>query len=199
MPHVKAQPAQRLPGTRQGTTAEARRPGPAAASEPTQAAGTTEAAVTIYVLLQLGYKIALAALTTCILLKGTWPMKRTIATVFAVFVAAWLLSDLWPSEAYAAAMIVVNALACVVITWHPAGKWQSVVGLSYILQIGVHVGRIANGDGADLVSYWWGLALLAILQLALVGGWWLNDTFFLHRRWRNPYSRSSEARRSGVV
>jgi len=154
--------------------------------------------VTVFAALQLGYQVALAALTTGILLKGSWPMRRTICTVFAVMLAAWLLSGLWPTVPYSLAMIAVDAAACVIITWHPAGKWQSVVGLSYILQIGVHLGRVANGDNADMDALWWGLSILALLQMFLVGGWWING-LDLPRRWRNSHPRAAKARRSGVA
>jgi hypothetical protein len=151
----------------------------------------------VYGLIQLGYQVALAALTTGILLKGTWAMRRTICTVFAVMAAAWSLSGLWPSVAYSLAMIAIDAIACIVITWHPAGRWQSVVGLSYILQIGVHIGRVFNGDNADLVSFWWGLSILAVLQMFLVGGWWI-DGLDLPRRWRDTHPRAGKARHPGV-
>lgn len=150
-------------------------------------------------MIQLGYQIALAALTTCILLKGTWPMRRTIATIFAVFVAAWCLSGLWPTVPYSFAMIAVDAAACAIITWHWAGRWQAVVGLSYILQITVHIGRVFNGDQADLNSFWWGLSLLAMLQILLVGGWWLNDCVGLRLRWRNHRPVFGRARPQGMA
>jgi hypothetical protein len=149
--------------------------------------------------IQLGYQLALAALTTGIFLKGTGPMKRTIAAVFGSMVAGLAFSGLWPGEGWSALMIAFDALACIVITWHPAGRWQSVIGLSYILQIGVHIGRIANGDSADLVSYWWGLALLAVLQLLLIGGWWITDVFGFHLGRRNSRSAAAPPRHPGVV
>lgn len=155
--------------------------------------------MTAFALLQLGYQIALAALTTGILLKGTGPMRRTICTVFAVMMAAWLLAPYWPSVFYSLAMISIDALACLVITWHPAGRWQSVVGLSYILQIGVHIGRIFNGENADITSFWWGLSLLAVLQMILVGGWWLHDCLGLRLRWSGAYPVLGRSRHSGLV
>lgn len=153
--------------------------------------------MTVFAYLQLGYQVALAALTTGILLKGTGPMRRTIITVFASMMLGWLVADLWPSVYFAIIMGLADAAACVIITWHPAGRWQSIVGLSYILQIGVHIGRIFNGDSADINSYWWGLSALAVLQMFLVGGWWI-DGLDLPRRWRNTYPRAGEARHPGV-
>ncbi len=98
-------------------------------------------------------------------------MLRTVGVFICVSLASLAMSNLWPSEAYSIAMIAADALACAAITLHPAGKWQSIIGLSYILQIGVHIGRIANGENADITSFFWGLTALAILQLVLLGGW----------------------------
>jgi len=153
--------------------------------------------MTIYASLQLGYWIALAALTTCVLLKGSGPMKRTVATIFAVMLIQWAIDGWWPSVEWAAMMIAVDTLACVIITWHPAGRWQAITGLSYILQIGVHLGRIFNGDNADVISYWWGLSTLAILQLLLLGGWWLHG-LGLHFGRGGSNKAVAQARNPGV-
>ncbi len=136
--------------------------------------------------LQLGYQVALAALTTGILLLGSAQMKRTVLTVFTVLVAAWLLRGYWPGTEYAAMMIGVDALACIAITWHPAGRWQSVVGLSYVMQIIVHIARIIRGADVDFDLYWWALSLLAFLQLFLIGGWWAHGKFVGRRRRNSP-------------
>lgn len=152
-----------------------------------------------YEIIQLGYQLLLAALTTCVFLAGSRQMIRTIAVIFAVFVAEWFLKGWWPSSEYAVAMFVVGSLACIAITWHPAGKWQGIVGLSYILEIGVHVGRIASGENADITSYWWGLSSIAILQLFLVGGWITNDWIRSHSHRGSNNPAAAEARPSGLV
>lgn len=152
----------------------------------------------IYDALAVGYKLGLAALSSLILLQGTNAMRRTICTVFAVMLAAWFLADLWPGLKYAAAMIGIDALACTIITWHPAGKWQAVVGLSYVLQIGVHIGRIFSGDNADIYRYFWGLSLLAILQLLLIGGWWLHGRMGRNPDWSDSRSNLPRSSRQGM-
>jgi hypothetical protein len=152
------------------------------------------------VALQLGYQIALAALCGLTLLTGEWRMKRTALAIFGVMLAAWLLRGLWPGIGYAWAMIAVDSAALAVITWRPAGRWQAIVGLSYILQIATHIGRIAAAKNADMNSYWWGLSIIAILQLLLVGGWWLNERSIRHRLrgcadTASAYSRSKSVAR----
>lgn len=149
-------------------------------------------------LLQLGYQVTLAALTTGILLSGSAQMKRTIITVFAVMIAAWFLRGYWPGVDYAVMMIGVDAIACIVITWHPAGRWQSVVGLSYVMQIIVHLARIIRGDNVDFDLYWWGLSLLAFLQLFLIGGWWVHGKLVGRRRRNAPRPVSNLAHSKSV-
>jgi hypothetical protein len=148
--------------------------------------------------LQIGYQLTLAALTAYALLLGTGPMKRTAATIFAVMLVAWFLADAWPGVNYSLAMILIDALACFIITLHPAGRWQSMIGLTYILQIGVHVGRIARGENADINTFYWGLSLLAILQLLLLGGWMLHGIVG-HPRWRRADPASPAPRRPGMA
>lgn len=122
--------------------------------------------------MQHGYEYALYALTLLILLTGEGRMKRTVLTILAVMFAAWGLAGLWPSVPYAWAMIAVDSLACIVICTHQAGKWQSAIGLSYIVQVIVHISRIILGDNCDMFGYYYGLSITAILQLLLLGGWW---------------------------
>ena len=104
-------------------------------------------------------------------------MKRTAAAILAVLVASLILVQvlIWPSPNYAIGMMIVDAIAAWVILWHPAGRFQSLIGLTFLLQIGVHAGRLLNGENADMFNYWLGLSLLAFLQLGLVGGWWVHE------------------------
>lgn len=130
---------------------------------------------------QLGYQIALYALCVLILFTGEGRMKRTALVILAVmWVAAWL-GPFWPSEQYAWSMIGVNSAALVAICWQPAGMWQSIIGLTYIMQVTVHFGRIFLGDNADINGYWWGLSLTALLQLGLLGWWWGRGHFAYRR------------------
>jgi hypothetical protein len=152
----------------------------------------------MHAFMQFGYQVALAALVVGVFIKGADPMRRTVATIFAVMIVSLLCSGLWPTPLYADAMILADAVACLIITWNPAGRWQSVIGLSFILQIGVHVGRLA-AVRPDMESYWWGLSGLAVLQLLLIGGWWINDVFLpFYRRWSGHHPLPHSARRSGV-
>lgn len=108
-------------------------------------------------------------------------MRRAVAVIAIVAVAPMPLGPMWPEIPYAFAMIGVDTAALLAITWNPAGKWQSIVGGSYLIQIGIHIGRIFSAEKADINSYWWGLSIVAILQLLLIGGWWLNERVTRHR------------------
>jgi hypothetical protein len=127
--------------------------------------------------LQYAYWTLLGALMLCIMSRGSAPMKRTILTLAAVLAVSFVLTEalVWPSEEWALVMMGIDAIAATVILFHPAGKAQSAIGLTFLLQIGVHAGRVLNGSQADLNLYWWGLSILAFLQLAIIGGWWVHE------------------------
>lgn len=111
-------------------------------------------------------------------------MKRTAATIFAVFLCVVLLAPAleWPSPRYAWGMVAVDFVALAIICWRPAGKWQSMIGATYAIQIAIHFGRIIVGENADMNAYWWGLSIAAILQLLLLGWWWISGLFpYRHR------------------
>lgn len=148
--------------------------------------------------LQLAYYLALAALSLGVALQGTGPMKRTAFVIWAVAVASLLLTPLWPSTTYSFAMIVVDALAAVAILYHPAGRWQSAIGLTYVFQIAFHIGRLINASDADINSFYIGLSVLAVLQLALVGGWLFGGGFLYLVRWGGLNKSASHSRRQGV-
>lgn len=125
-------------------------------------------------------------------------MRRTILTILVVGVAAWCLRGLWPSKEYAMAMIAVDSAALLAITWRPAGKWQALAGLSFILQIATHIGRIA-AENPDIKSYWLGLSIGAFIQLLLVGGWWRHDQYLRHRIRGLAHTAVADSRNSGVA
>lgn len=141
----------------------------------------------------------LLVMTVVVTIRGSGPMRRTIWTIAIVCALQFVFASyILPTDSvtHAIFMLCADALACFVITWHPAGKWQSVIGLSYILQIGAHVGRLA-ANNPDMSFYWWGLSLLAYVQLIFVGGWWIAE-FYLPSRRRKSDLRPAEARREGV-
>lgn len=114
-------------------------------------------------------------------------MKRTVFAILAVGLFSLFLAkqnlfpDLrWPTEGYSLAMMAADAIAGIVVLIHPYGKVQRLIGLTFLLQMGVHAGRLLNGDNADLNLFWQGLSVLAFLQLILVGGWGLYE--WLDRR-----------------
>lgn len=148
--------------------------------------------------LQSAYWIVLFAMTGFLLWRGTNTMKRTILTILVVGGAAWLLRGLWPGRDYAWAMIAVDSAALVAITWRPAGKWQALTGLSFILQIATHIGRIA-AENPDINGYWWGLSIGAFLQLLLVGGWWRHEWLLRHRLRGLAHTAVAHSGHSGVA
>lgn len=129
-----------------------------------------------YTALRWVYSGLLGVLTVYILWRGSGPMKRTLATMGTIYLAQLALApSLWPSLWWTGAVAAMDVIGCVIVTWHPAGRWQSIIGLSFLMQFGMHMGRIIaelNNKIPDMNIYGWGLMLLAFLQLILVGGWY---------------------------
>lgn len=107
------------------------------------------------------------------------PMRRTAWILVADMVFGYLYSfSFGGGWDYSLFMILVNALACVLITWEPAGRWQSLIGWSFILQIGTDTGRVAseiNSGPTDIMFVYWVTTALAYVQLLLLMGWWVDE------------------------
>lgn len=143
----------------------------------------------------------LCALTLMVNRRGE-PMRRTAWILVADMAFGYLYSFAfgggWDYSLY---MILVNALACILITWNPAGRWQSVIGCLFILQIGTDTGRVASDfyfGASDMWAVYWMTTALAYVQLALLGGWWIDErTGYLSRFVHNL--SAYQARHSGLA
>ena len=70
--------------------------------------------------------------------------------------------------------IVIDALAATVILWRPAGRFQSILGVTYCIQIAMHCGYGLNmllHNAVDPMLYYDILTGIAWAQLAVLGGW----------------------------
>jgi hypothetical protein len=142
---------------------------------------------------------ALAVMTLGLTVKGPPPMRRTIWTLLAVCVIQFLFATYvagTETEAHAIFMFGVDALAAFNILRHPAAKWQSLIGAAFVLQLGMHIGRLA-ANNPDMNFYFAGLSVTAFVQLFLVGGWWLDERGLLPRR-LGRYLPAFARRREGV-
>ena len=146
--------------------------------------------------LQLAYWFATGALTLLVIWKGSMPMKRTIAAIVGVLFASLGIHGFvapFPSEVYCLLMLLVDALAAAIVLIKPAGRFQALVGITYLVQCGLYAGYLGhpliNNEKGDINSLWTGLSILAMLQLALVSGWWLHERGY----WRSPVRSRSPA------
>ena len=145
------------------------------------------------------YWAILFVMTVVVTVKGSWPMRRTVWTIAFVcalqfVIGRWFLDP--ASKEHALAMIAVDTLACIMVTIPPVSTWQKAVGLTFILQIGGHFGRLA-ANNPDMSFYWWGLSVLAFVQLIFVGGWWAGERD-LSRHRSDPDLLPAQARREGA-
>lgn len=135
-------------------------------------------------------------------------MKRTALTLLAVMLAAYAYSFGMPAIydapdwGYSAYMIGVNALACRMIVKHPAARWQSIIGYSMLVQIGVDGGNVAAQlyyGTSDAFLVYWLTTILAFAQLAMIGGWLLDGRFAGLGGYSEADSTLAPARRRGVA
>lgn len=120
----------------------------------------------------------LCALTLMVNRRGE-PMRRTawilVADMALGYAYSFILGGGWD---YSLFMILVNSLACIFVLWEPAGRWQSLIGWSFILQIGTDVGRVAsevNSGPIDIMFVYWATTGLAYIQLLLLMAWWIDE------------------------
>lgn len=150
--------------------------------------------------LQIGYWIALCALVLIISVKGCWQMKRSVFALLGVGIVSLILASVidWTTPPYGLAMMAVNFAGAWVILWRPAGKIQSLLGITLVLQMGVHAGKLLRGADSNLDYYYTALSVLAILQLVLIGGWWCREWFTWHDRIPDRSAVPVPAHRKGV-
>lgn len=148
-----------------------------------------------------GYLVLLGALVL-LTVKGDEPMRRTVWTLIAVtafgFLFQYVIATDWRYSAY---MILVNALACWLITMHPASRWQALIGWSFVIQIGSDVGRVAveiNGGTSDMFLLYWETTALAYLQLLFVIGWG-TDGLLRHNCWGRSHPTPAPSHISGMA
>ncbi len=144
----------------------------------------------------------LCALVLVTFLRKGEPMRRTALVLFADMAFGYLYSaNFGGGWDYSAFMVLVNALACLLITWHPAGRWQALIGWSFILQIGTDTGRVASDfyfGMSDMYFVYWATTSLAFLQLILLAGWVIDEWAGYPSRFGHHLS-ADKARRSGLA
>lgn len=149
--------------------------------------------------LMLGYIVLLCALVLGHRERGS--MRRTVWTLFATMLAGYAYHYSVGSDwTYSAFMILVNALACRVITMRPAAEWQALIGWSFILQIGADTGRVAreiNVGPGDITFLYWVTTVIAFAQLLLVIGWGVHARLGSPAWWNRRHPVAAPARPEG--
>lgn len=130
------------------------------------------------------------------------PLARCAAALLVNWLVGMAVSfmgwtDAWPVN------IPLDALTAVVILIRPAGRWQSALGVTYCIQIVMHIGYgalLTLKMGADAMAYYTQLTGVAFLQLAILGGWGI-DLWGRRVSGRGAHRRPSsvEAGSSGMV
>ena len=119
-----------------------------------------------------GFGLAAAMVTASLTVTAypNWQLARAALVVFAnwvagtVFALATDITDGWWFS------LAIDAVAAAVILYRLSNQWQVALGLTYCLQIVMH---LASGllNSADAWHYYSALTAIAWLQLLLIGGW----------------------------
>lgn len=149
--------------------------------------------------------IGLLCALVIVTFRGGEPMRRTALTLLGVMLIAYAYQvfapKLYPDAGgtdYSVFMILVNTLAASIVLRHWAGRWQAVIGCTFVLQIGTDTGRVASDiyfQATDMDAVYWMTVTLAYVQLAILGGWfWDERTGYLSKLTRRL---SADPSRSG--
>jgi hypothetical protein len=121
----------------------------------------------------IGLTVAVLAASLTVYGHPDWRLARaTLALLFnwvagTVFVMATETTDAWSFN------IAIDVAAAAVILYRLAGRWQIALGLTYCLQIAMHVVYALSmaRSAAHPWPYYSALTAIAWLQILLVLGW----------------------------
>lgn len=120
------------------------------------------------------------------------PMRRTASAMLASWAACVLFVDTTGIYDPWHWFILVDTLAAWAVLHQPAGKPQAFIGGIYMAQImahGIYGSMKLTGDAPNRDSYWQVLISLAIVALAILGGWYgghIRRSLRNSRGGRNP-------------
>lgn len=132
----------------------------------------------------------------------SWGLWRTIAIMrcYIVIVAVWLAGLVYCSMTgdytHAPLNIITDALAASIIMMRPAGRFQSMLGATYVVQVVIHAAfllRVSLTGQADEIIYYENLTIWAFIQLGVIGVWNGRIWWGRFRRNRDKAGVSSSA------
>ena len=146
-----------------------------------------------FLLYGVGLAVAMVAASLTVTAHPNWQLARAALVVFGnwvagtVFVLATDVTDPWWFN------IAIDAVAAGLIFYRLSGQWQVALGLTYCLQIAMHIAYGVIESTAPW-PYYSALTAIAWLQLLLVIGWsgdiWLRQP----RREGDPKPHSKAAK-----
>lgn len=136
------------------------------------------------------YLIALAGAGTLTglswLLWRPTALGRCFSIVLGVWIVGYLYGDITGDYVHAPINVLTDAFAASLIMMRPAGRFQSALGATYVIQVVIHAAfllRVALTGSADEVVYYETLTIWAFIQLGVIGVW--NGRIWWGRRGRN--------------
>jgi hypothetical protein len=126
-----------------------------------------------FLLYGVGLAAAMVAASMTVTAYPNWQLARAALVVFANWVAGSVfalttgITDGWWFN------IAIDLVAAAAILYRLSGRWQVALGLTYCLQIAMHIAYAMLSAKGSAVPwpYYGALTALAWLQLLVVGGW----------------------------
>ncbi|HEX7720455.1 MAG TPA: hypothetical protein VF389_11665 [Woeseiaceae bacterium] len=148
-----------------------------------------------YVLIALLVGVCFAAL-----LVGEWNKRRVALALMGnwsactAFIILSGIADAWHW------FLAVDFVTALVVLWPSAGRWQALIGITYLAQIGAHGIYGMTILPMEMGVYLRWLDLFFIAQLALLGSWAGGDLVKAAHRWTDARrdTRAAAAHRKGV-
>ena len=131
-----------------------------------------------FLLYGFGLTVAMVTASLTVTAHPNWQLARAALVVFANWVAGTvfaLTTDITDGWWFS---LAIDALAAGVILYRFTNQWQVALGLTYCLQIAMHI-AYATHVAPEAWPYYSALTAIAWLQLLLILGWsgdvWLRS------------------------
>lgn len=117
----------------------------------------------------MSYLTGLVLIAGSLALFSRGAVERCASVIIANWVAQFVYNDWLGTFTPWGWFTIIDAISAIVILWMPAGRWQAILGGTYVAQIVCHF--IYAKGGLVQHDYWQVLTNIAWLQLILLGVW----------------------------
>lgn len=136
------------------------------------------------------YFIGLMVVAMPLVLLSRGALARCSAVIILNWVLGYAFNEAFSTFTPWAWSTILDTISAIIVLWHPAGRWQALIGVTYALQLICHYAfALARWHPHD---YWFVLTAIAWVQLMILGAWGCGRIFsHIKLRSDNPKTRAS--------